>query len=442
MRVTRTSPLALLAAALPLGLAWPLTGASAGDGTTHDARADADGGAGRPGQQHATADCMECHEDMRPVIEASVPHEPAYSEECTLCHSPHAARYAKLLNKRERALCAACHRDSVLSFQKGHIHTPVRQGKCVACHEVHGSEHEGLVTAEGNDLCFSCHEDVQAKASWPTPHEPFAEGECSDCHDPHNSDHPDQLVAQANALCVLCHDADDAELVEAHYEVPIEGTNCRGCHDPHASRQDGLLLPFTHEPFTDGSCEACHRLDTATPQLVHSTGRRLCDLCHQDFPRKNDPIVHQPVADGACGSCHLPHAGRHDGLLPATLRETCLTCHTDISERAQTAKSTHPTLFEDGKSCDACHRAHTSTEEHLLVTGGIRTCLACHETERHGHPLGDDRIDPRTGEGITCVTCHDPHGTEFSYQLVGERSRGLCLECHDTERKADTRRRR
>jgi predicted CXXCH cytochrome family protein len=57
--------------------------------------------------------------------------------------------------------------------------------------------------------------------------------------------------------------------------------------------------------------------------------------------------------------------------------------------------------------------------------------------QRHGHPLGADRLDPRTGEPITCVTCHDPHGTEFPMQLRGDQKRGLCLECHGESPDAD-----
>jgi predicted CXXCH cytochrome family protein len=378
------------------------------------------------------SECLDCHEELREVIERAFPHEPAYEEECTLCHSPHAARYDNLLSMRERALCTACHRDTVLSFMAGEIHTPVREGKCVVCHQVHGSEHAGLLVAEGNQLCLDCHEYQASQTTLPTVHEPFVEGECSDCHDPHGSAHADQLVAPANALCALCHPTDAPELVEAHYEIPVEGTNCAGCHDPHGSIEPGLFLPIAHEPFAEGSCDMCHQVESDSPRLVRATGGRLCQPCHSDYPDQSLAFVHAPVEEGNCSACHVVHASRHPGLTPAGLEETCQTCHVELEERAATARSVHPTRFEDGSSCDACHRPHASDEEDLLSRGGIRTCLACHETERHGHPLGDDRLDPRTGQPITCVTCHDPHGTDFAYQLIGERTRGLCLECHDT----------
>ena len=96
-----------------------------------------------------------------------------------------------------------------------------------------------------------------------------------------------------------------------------------------------------------------------------------------------------------------------------------------------TSRSTHSPKVEGG-SCSICHQAHSSQEDSLLNAGGIRTCLACHESQQHGHPIGTDRIDPRTKKAMTCVSCHDPHGTEFPFQLRGDQSRGLCLECHST----------
>ena len=390
-------------------------------------RADAD--EERHGGLGDTGDCARCHAEVVADTERQVPHEPALDGDCTLCHAPHASRYPKLLNVRERALCTACHREEVLSYQTGSVHTPVREGQCGACHQVHGSDHAGLLVAPGNDLCFRCHEDKHAQTRMRSVHEPFVDGECSDCHEPHNSEHEDQLLGPATAMCAMCHPPNDALLVASHTGIPIAGTDCLSCHDAHASNEAGLLLPVAHEPFAEGDCEMCHMLDSDTPRLVRATGGRLCRVCHQDVPRSGDTFVHRPVADGNCGGCHSPHASLEPGLLLGSMDQTCTSCHAEIAERAASSKSVHPVDPTEG-ACAACHQPHSSREEFLLSSGPIRTCLGCHEDMRHGHPLGADRLDPRTGKGITCVTCHDPHGTEFAYQLRGEQSRGLCLECH------------
>lgn len=388
-----------------------------------------------PDPGHGDGDCLRCHEPIRAKTELPVPHAPAAEGDCALCHAPHAARYPKLLNLRERALCGVCHGDKIGEFLRGSVHTPIKAGQCTSCHEVHGSSHAGLLVREGTELCLGCHEERRREATLPVVHPPFTEGECLDCHAAHNSPFPAQLVAPSPNLCQLCHPSTAPELVEAHSGIPVEGTSCTGCHAPHASTSKGLLRPVVHAPFGDASCEMCHLLDSDTPRLVRLTGGRLCALCHKDYPRPTDTVVHKPVADGECASCHVPHTGDIKGLLAGPPETLCTSCHADLTKRAAEAKSAHPWPADKG-ACLACHAPHSSTEPHLLVNGEIRTCLACHETAKHGHPLGEDRIDPRNDQPITCVTCHDPHGTAFSYQLRGDQSRGLCVQCHSGDHDA------
>lgn len=401
------------------------------------ARADATEELAAFAQEHGVGgttkvDCMRCHETLRPILQKPVPHKPVADGECASCHSPHAARFEKLLNKRERALCATCHEEQITGFMAGHVHTPILQGKCSGCHEVHGSQNASLLAAEGNDLCLTCHEAKKVQTTLPTQHDPFANGACLDCHAAHNSPFPDQLNAPGQKLCVVCHNPDDAEVLSAHTDIPVKGTNCLSCHEPHATASKGLLRVVAHSPFADGSCEMCHATESDTPQVVRATGARLCGTCHKDVPKSDHKLVHKPVADGQCSACHAPHASDRKGLLLKEPRELCIGCHDKIVERAAKAKSAHPTKPEN-KGCVGCHSPHSSSEPALLAAGEIRTCIQCHETAKHGHPLGDDRLDPRTGKAITCVTCHDPHGTEFSYQLRGDQTRGLCVECHSTD---------
>ena len=376
--------------------------------------------------------CLDCHTELRDVVAGRVAHAPVSEGDCTACHAPHAARYEHMLNRRVRALCSDCHQDRLLADLRGHVHTPVRQGDCTGCHEVHGSENRNLLAAEGNALCFGCHPAEEHKLELPTVHFPFEMGECIDCHQAHASPFEAQLFAPPSALCVECHDTDDAAVVEAHAGIPVDGARCLGCHDAHASSEAGLLRGEAHAPFAMGACDACHLTDSDTPRVLSATGGRLCLECHEGYPRPTDTVVHAPVGEGRCLECHSPHVSDQPRLLVADGRTTCLACHAEIAERQATARSAHSPNVEGG-ACTICHQPHSSKDEFLLSAGGIRTCLPCHELQRHGHPLGSDRLDPRTGQGITCVTCHDPHGTEFAYQLRGDQTRGLCLECHVTD---------
>ena len=384
------------------------------------------------GQRKAGRDCLECHQPMQLQIELPVPHEPVAKGECTGCHAVHAARYPKLLNKRERSLCFTCHEEQKLSFMAASIHTPVRQGQCTVCHEVHGSEHASLLVAEGSELCFGCHEDKRELAASVSAHEPFKKGECSACHDPHASATPAQLKAPGSALCQSCHDASTPAMIGAHHGFSMATAECTQCHDPHSGQGRGLMLAVRHEPFATGDCAQCHLENPGGAALLVATGGQLCWKCHQDYPRAKDTVIHEPVALGSCEACHSPHASSHAGLLRFGPDKLCADCHADMDTRRAKARSAHPLRSKD-VSCLSCHQPHSSREEHLLSSGGIRTCMPCHPTERHGHPLGEDHLDPRTGSRITCVTCHDPHGTDFPYQLRGDQSRGLCLECHSND---------
>lgn len=377
-------------------------------------------------------DCLRCHAKIQEAVKRPVPHKPAADGDCTGCHSPHASRHENLLTARERALCNVCHRERVAEFMKGSVHTPVKQGECTACHEVHGSLNAGLLAREGNELCLGCHKQHAERQKSTSVHDPFVNGACLDCHKAHNSAVKNQLIAPQDRMCQVCHPAEEQKYVDAHNGIPIKGTQCTKCHDPHASTNKKLLRKVAHVPFADGSCDMCHLVDSPTPQVVRATGGKLCAACHRDTPRHDDKVVHKPVAERNCNACHVPHASDNKGLLASPAPELCSSCHADLVERGQRSKSVHP-LKTEKATCTSCHAPHSSNEEHLLLNGPIRTCVTCHQTATHGHPLGEDRLDPRTQKPITCVTCHDPHGTQFSYSLRGDQSRGLCVECHNAD---------
>ena len=46
------------------------------------------------------------------------------------------------------------------------------------------------------------------------------------------------------------------------------------------------------------------------------------------------------------------------------------------------------------------------------------------------HPTGPSVNDPRTGQPLTCLSCHAPHGSAFPAMLIANPQRELCLQCH------------
>jgi predicted CXXCH cytochrome family protein len=58
-------------------------------------------------------------------------------------------------------------------------------------------------------------------------------------------------------------------------------------------------------------------------------------------------------------------------------------------------------------------------------------CIACHvKHEEFTHPIGENVFDPRTGQVMTCASCHASKGTEYPYHLRFSGRRDLCIQCH------------
>lgn len=152
---------------------------------------------------------------------------------------------------------------------------------------------------------------------------------------------------------------------------------------------------------------------------------------------KAKKTLHYPFQEELCSACHLD-----DG--PPALREplarACFDCHSD-AEGALKRKTVHKP-FAEGK-CASCHDPHESAEKALLRGPAHVTCRACHpkiELRNHpvvGHPAYDRRSPPNPWEErkpFSCVSCHEPHGTDWS-KLLRWDPRGsygpACQGCHD-----------
>ena len=60
-----------------------------------------------------------------------------------------------------------------------------------------------------------------------------------------------------------------------------------------------------------------------------------------------------------------------------------------------------------GTDCTSCHAAHGNDDDKLLVRRDAHLCAPCHENaHKVTHPIGEDVLDPRTEETMTCLSCH------------------------------------
>jgi predicted CXXCH cytochrome family protein len=112
----------------------------------------------------------------------------------------------------------------------------------------------------------------------------------------------------------------------------------------------------------------------------------------------------------------------HPFIEPKDIKsQTCLTCHPEKKE----GKFVHSAV---GMGCENCHHATSEkyrTKITLVATGGD-LCAKCHETRK-------DPVLHGPYKNGQCLTCHDPHSSEFKAQ-TRTAGNSLCLECHAPNR--------
>ncbi len=364
---------------------------------------------------HADAGtCFSCHDRAR--FSGRVVHKPVADGRCGRCHNPHVARFKGLLRDRQDSLCYSCHGEQRKAFARGVVHEPVAAGNCTGCHTPHAGGGKGLVRDDLAGACFGCHRSLARK--YRHTHQPYARGECGSCHRPHRADNQELLVRDGDRLCRTCHEADD--LAAGHRDFPAPPAGCLSCHNPHGSGRAALVRDELHPPYRQG-CSACHRPGGLTVAR--------CLECHGDVQEQMlTTHSHLTRQDGnSCLNCHSPHAGDTAALLRAPVRLLCVSCHLQTLEGYRRSSSKHPDIQE----CSDCHEPHGSSHPAMLRGDGIEVCVRCHEDQgRFTHPVGPGILDRQTGQVVTCVSCHNPMGTEYSYQLVRNGKKALCVVCH------------
>jgi predicted CXXCH cytochrome family protein len=106
------------------------------------------------------------------------------------------------------------------------------------------------------------------------------------------------------------------------------------------------------------------------------------------------------------------------------------------------AYSKHPATADGGR-CTACHAPHESDQRPLLKAARADLCKECHKSHsQFAHPYGPNVLDPRTGQPMTCLSCHNPHATQYVSLTVASPSRALCVQCHNDTPELEKQRRK
>jgi DmsE family decaheme c-type cytochrome len=108
----------------------------------------------------------------------------------------------------------------------------------------------------------------------------------------------------------------------------------------------------------------------------------------------------------------------------AGITETCQSCHQQ--QRAEFRKKSHMPVPEGKMTCVDCHNPHGSTGKKLLKADTVNdVCYTCH-AEKRG-PFIWEHAPVREN----CMNCHSPHGSNADKLLIQPRPH-LCSGCHST----------
>lgn len=213
---------------------------------------------------------------------------------------------------------------------------------------------------------------------------------------------------------------------------------CAACHDEVAGAFESTAHGRSDIEGWDGatSCEACHgagqvhadsgdaadilNLATAEPEQVADA----CLGCHAGNVAAHWQGSTHEAFDVSCASCHKAHAPwtNEAALANEQITDGCLSCHKDMKKHLF-QRSSHP-LNEGLMSCVSCHDPHGSPAEAAIaaITPNDK-CYECHADKRGPY------LFEHTPVREDCQTCHDPHGSNQTMMLVTSAPR-LCQSCH------------
>ena len=238
--------------------------------------------------------------------------------------------------------------------------------------------------------------------------------------------------------CQECHDLHETETVDPGGMV--KQTSCSVCHKTIVAKGS-----WKHSPVVNLQCLSCH-LQSSKPWRIGFPKVKVQELCFNCHAGKkswfSSNSVHGPLYSGGCTLCHDPHGANNRYMLWADGSMTlCISCHQEFQNLVSEDNRmpyVHNIIY--GKGCIACHSPHASDNQFNLRKPINQLCLGCHPDPTGGlgdhpvagHPLSGSTEHRRPGRKLTCVGCHNPHGSYYQSLLVQTKQGALlCRECHN-----------
>lgn len=248
--------------------------------------------------------------------------------------------------------------------------------------------------------------------------------------------HRDAAVPKA---CQACHN--EKQAARLFSKMPLCGSAfsplCYSCH-----KSQTMQAVWLHSPAGNILCRSCHQPSGQKSKAMMPSGKvdTLCFRCHVNsaaWPKMKH--VHGPVGTGDCTVCHNPHGDRYPSMLWAEGKmELCFACHTDMRAFVNGTSVAYTHGILQGMGCVACHSPHATNNRFQLHKPIKDLCSGCHPAVtgkgNHpitGHPVQGDRDPRRPGREFDCTSCHNPHGSEYRYMLIGNPlGNRVCRQCH------------
>ncbi len=151
----------------------------------------------------------------------------------------------------------------------------------------------------------------------------------------------------------------------------LESKGCEACHGPGSAHIADVTDPDAIISFTRGATT-----DVRAQNAV-------CRTCHEGGPLFHWLGSTHEAQDLSCADCHNPMSKMSPNALlrESSVNETCFVCHAE--QRLQFRKRTHMPLLEGKMTCVDCHNPHGSATDPLLKADSTnQLCYTCHAEKR------------------------------------------------------------
>ena len=175
------------------------------------------------------------------------------------------------------------------------------------------------------------------------------------------------LCAALFSLCVQCTPEERRQALSIFFDGVTGPEQAKKPEDETELLPEDMVVEaapkvvtIKHKPYEDGQCDECHSGRRMQSRQTASA-RELCSKCHIDFG-KDWKYWHGPVASWSCNACHSAHESEFEKLLVKPVGELCSKCHDTASEAFTSSNDAHGSEEE----CTLCHNPHGASDRFLL----------------------------------------------------------------------------